>query len=1124
MEKTLEKIISKHDKGLFLLDTPTGFGKTTAVVKLIRRFLAGDPSFFGIKRVFFVTNLITNLPYDELLSGLNDQERTLCLRAKATADYVVERFNEEKITSLEVRKSKECQKLKSDIDLYKYLKSQLQDADKGRKQEVLRKSIERTKQQISTDSEVSFRNLIKRLYFLDKSLQERKEFIKNNEWFRVLYPICEIEKYKVIFLTTKKFVSPLYTFMRMPFYAYNDSITEKSLVFIDEFDSTKQMVLDGIIEDSLKNSIDVVSLYLNLHFALQNFVFPKKLLETSEYHQKRVEEGAWHPTQELFEYQKKAFEEKYHKHEFQYLLKSVGFIQNKAFLFDDGRYFTVIQDSSKKFIYADVNKRDDILALTASPYSAERKPIIKILNDLEYCINGFTEAVFYAANNYWYAKNSIREKEETKFTTEEAIYSVLDVFNLSESEKSYLFNKIQRGNLNFGNKRTEEMRRGFNFIEIEDSNYHDMKSVVHKFDFSTTPEDIIVTLASHALVVGISATAKIKTCIGNYDTNYLEEKLKEDYLESDEEDQVRISESFNKIQNKLIGQYNIHANIIDDFSAFSDREKCEILINKLFDGGTKEKYLKKIEEKEIDFYYYLIELKLAFLYKEMYLKDIYSFIAFVNGFPTDRGKFNIGQIRELFKDIDLIVGQSAIRFEVLQSAGFDSLFSSVKEDLQQGKKVFVLTTYQTIGSGKNIQYKISDSLRDLVVIDENDAYMTKDFEAIYLLTPTNLLQRLSFDSEEKYKHLSNYLFQQEYLFKNGYLTRPQAIRNIANGFRQTFWGETNASFTQNGDLYLHTLKVVIQAIGRICRCRNKNKQIYIYTDKEVVERIQSAMPTTEGKLLNPEFKELHSLNITATEISDKITQYSEQSKRAYGIITNAAYTVRRSKQDVAAWQALRDYVLKNPVTNTPFASYKDLYFEFDAPYSGYSYKQDYRFNIQKISTDKLFGWKQVSDAESELPTILSIGCVKEYFKEKNYCTRFPLGKYIMSPSLFRQVYLGALGEVAGKAILEAELGFELSDIDKIGFYELFDYKLGNFYFDFKHWNTFIKDNDKYVKKVEGKLKKVKGAKCFVINLLKRIDARPKVNIGETVVQIPYLIDGEKETINEEAIDYISQML
>ena len=180
MEKTLEKIISKHDKGLFLLDTPTGFGKTTVVVKLIRRFLSGDSSFAGIKRVFFVTNLITNLPYDELLAGLNDQEKAHCLRAKATADYVIERFNEEKITCSEVRKSRECQKLKSDIELYNLLRTQLKETDNEKAKEVLRKSIERTKQQISTDSEVSFRNLIKRLYFLDKSLQERKEFIKNN--------------------------------------------------------------------------------------------------------------------------------------------------------------------------------------------------------------------------------------------------------------------------------------------------------------------------------------------------------------------------------------------------------------------------------------------------------------------------------------------------------------------------------------------------------------------------------------------------------------------------------------------------------------------------------------------------------------------------------------------------------------------------------------------------------------------------------------------------------------------------------------------------------------------------------------------------------------------------------
>lgn len=53
MEKTLEKIII-NNKGLFLLDPPTGFGKTTVVVDLIRRFLNGDPIFSSVKRIFLL--------------------------------------------------------------------------------------------------------------------------------------------------------------------------------------------------------------------------------------------------------------------------------------------------------------------------------------------------------------------------------------------------------------------------------------------------------------------------------------------------------------------------------------------------------------------------------------------------------------------------------------------------------------------------------------------------------------------------------------------------------------------------------------------------------------------------------------------------------------------------------------------------------------------------------------------------------------------------------------------------------------------------------------------------------------------------------------------------------------
>ena len=107
--------------------------------------------------------------------------------------------------------------------------------------------------------------------------------------------------------------------------------------------------------------------------------------------------------------------------------------------------------------------------------------------------------------------------------------------------------------------------------------------------------------------------------------------------------------------------------------------------------------------------------------------------------------------------------------------------------MTQGEAVFVLTTYQTIGSGKNIQYEIPKSLEHTVIRSEDDTRGTKDFEAVYLATPTNLLQVLRNDSDDKYSDLAKYLFHQEYLQKNGHLTYAHMKYNIANGFRKVFF-------------------------------------------------------------------------------------------------------------------------------------------------------------------------------------------------------------------------------------------------------------------------------------------------------------------------------------------------
>lgn len=476
----------------------------------------------------------------------------------------------------------------------------------------------------------------------------------------------------------------------------------------------------------------------------------------------------------------------------------------------------------------------------------------------------------------------------------------------------------------------------------------------------------------------------------------------------------------------------------------------------------------------------------------------------------------------MFNDLKSQNKYSDINIELVNSQDFDYKFNSLQEKLSNGERVFVITTYQTIGSGKNIQYPIPNSQKERVVMDPDDVRGTKDFEGVYLLTPTNLIQSLHFDSESKYDDLSKYLFQQEYLYLNKHLAYYQLKSNISNAFRKTFFGESNIFYTRNGDLDLHTLKISEQAVGRICRCRNKNKNIYVYSDYEVAERIQEACVNECPQLINEEFKALLDVKLNPALPKEMLQQFSIQSKDAYMSITKAARYVKYSSKHVIEWQDLRDFVLRNPTCENP-EKYAAYYFKFNDKISGCAYKKDRGHNITDLRTSSRNNMEFVSEDACELPIILSIAHIKEYFEREGYATSFKKSHYIMSPSLFQQVYLGALGEIVGKFILERELGYDLENLE-CDFYELFDYKIGNIYFDFKNWDKFIKDNDEYVKKIETKLMRIEGAKCFVINLLKRADSPVKINVGETVIQVPYLIDGDTSEINFEAIDYIRDLL
>lgn len=94
----------------------------------------------------------------------------------------------------------------------------------------------------------------------------------------------------------------------------------------------------------------------------------------------------------------------------------------------------------------------------------------------------------------------------------------------------------------------------------------------------------------------------------------------------------------------------------------------------------------------------------------------------------------------------------------LDGSEYEDKKTNLIERLAAGEKLFVISVYQTIGAGQNLQYPVPGALADSVVkINDRTLKNEKDFDAIYLDKPTNLIVPLSDNMEEN--EFVKYLFQ-----------------------------------------------------------------------------------------------------------------------------------------------------------------------------------------------------------------------------------------------------------------------------------------------------------------------------------------------------------------------------
>lgn len=1154
--QTLEQIIESYafdkmqDNGLLLIPLPTGAGKSYTIFSFIHNVLVKKKT---NKKIIFVTSLKKNLQIDELESKFLENEKSIfedkVILLKSYLDFVIENLPKvENKINFKINETSEYKKLNAAI---RYC-NEMENNINFRKNHQILETVKNKKDEIRDTLEPNFRKRIKTI--INENVPQkagyklRLTFVKSKmPWLLELYPQILSNEKQVFLMSMDKFLLKNDTIVDKSYFIYK-RLAKDAIIFIDEFDATKQTVLNRLIDNATDSRIDYAITYKMIHDRLEQGNFPITLTSPSEKTLQRYKQGHLRKRlEDVIPELKERSDKLYKQFNMQYFFKNMETEnEDAAFLFQDIHSITISNKKNKNKIVFRENKTSNLNEIFYADNDENKQKgnennFIYMVATVKGFLQKFSGSIHTLAINLQelQIENGIED-----YTFEEALRSVLDNFFPGDNftkNKEYFVKQIllYRSNLEENKKKIFDgsfFENGFSYYAIEDDNNHALRSAIMMTSLESTPERILLDVCKKAQVFGISATANYNTLIGNYALeDYIIPKLKKHYYELNKEENEVLATQFEK----SISHYDrIKINTISinsDYNyselswktVFKKDEDCEEIyntINQMIPGNNdSSNYLKNR-------YLRIAKVFKAFIES----KDIKSFLCMLNKFPDDKYELNKNLLQKIFEKISFGSKRWEESIVILRSGNdYEIKKEELLNHLKNNKKKLVISTYATIGAGQNLQYEIlSDEGTEL--INDFEASKEKDFDAIYLDKPTNLIKQLYESTGEN--DFTEYLAQLEYLMTSGELSRKNVKRLIEEGFKLHYYGLENNKIkaTEIESSTNLATKVLVQAVGRLCRTNRKNKNIYIYYDDAISEVLN--INTCKKNLLNPEFEALiHSIGYqkmpdsTEKRLSEEGIEKSEE---ALIKIIKYVQDGRNGWNDTAIeeWQKIRHWVLQHPTLsreeyNNCDDLYQPFYIELPCKFNKVWFARtgDYKY-IDDISFKKQNGYECVSAENARLEQFLCFPNIRKLFEEEDFATQFKENDFILCPPVFTNIYKGALGEYAGRVILQ-DYGIQLEEITNNEFFELFDFKVPNkdIYIDFKHWNqnsAFLPRDQKLQEHIHQKLEKVSGTKAIIINIFAEEKRNWKLLTKDKIIEIPFLYDNNTMNDNKAAIDLI----
>lgn len=678
-------------------------------------------------------------------------------------------------------------------------------------------------------------------------------------------------------------------------------------------------------------------------------------------------------------------------------------------------------------------------------------------------------------------------------------------------------------------------------------------------EISTTPEKILVDLVSNenTSIVLCSATASSSSVVSNFDIKYLKQSLGEkmDFLSKDEK-----KEFDELVDNTYPEEHKIEVIPLEKY-LFADKRSHHFSLQEKY----KNMFSKEAQEKELPEKWFTLtkrsleqsnsnfkdpdsniafQLYRLFQFIEAYNffinnKEVHSMLYFQNRRgDRDKDKQQI-EILSCLIDGTFVNMKSELADElptdwdnkhIKVTKEWDDVEGDVLKTLSEDKdaKIMLVAAYGSFKAGANMQYKIPKGT-DYISGDDwvkDEANKKKDWDAIYLQSPTTYLMMNDDGNESTFeKSLYHAMLTLMMLYWRGCLSKEE-VRNwlnraLSNSFY--FTEKNNPGIAKDKAAWAQT--VIEQAVGRLCRTRNKPRVTYILYDEDMSKFFDK---TNLDKSLTKEFRALADNIIkrqdeestlvnensdevircndanTAMEIlkglrrlalrytvhkEDLLEEYESEDE---GDITYATKIAQKMNQ------SYKHTIIRKPVINSlDELKEEDKVLSFIYKCYGDWSRDDensyaFAFLEKKICPLGMGKTYHISPSDVRLDTLMKNTDIKKHFEKHGYATDWKPGKYILHPEILRSEYAGEIGE---EAFLALVLKYTDCEEGQISHLEGKDYELADFVikdengnnriaFDVKNMNPKAEHNDVYgdMKTSDKRKLKEERLKCELVTI------------------------------------------